>query len=247
MTVVPAMSDLLTSAPAEPTRREPKAGPRLGHRGQQTRAALLVAAREAFTSGGYHGTTVAKIADRAGVSLGTFYTYFADRSAILAHLVQDSVRGLLADPDRTWRVSQGREGIHRVLLSYLKAHAEDAPFWAVWEEVTLTDPVLAELRRELSRLLIASVTRELTRGIDAGLVRPDIDPESCARALTGMVDRYCHVTFSFDPPQHQPSPQASAEVLTDIWARAVLLDPDLAGSADRGAAVPRPRETGSPR
>lgn len=231
---------VLSAVPAEPTRREAGAGPRLGERGQRTRAALLAAARDVFTVNGYHGTSVAMIAERAGVSLGTFYTYFADRSGMLAQLVEDAVRSLLADPDRVWRVAQGREGIYRVLLSYVRAHSEDAGFWGVWEEVTLTDVPLAALRRDLSRLLIATVSRELARGIEAGLVRPDVDPDGTARALTSMVDRYCHVTYSFDPPDPPPSAEQSAHVLTEVWARTVLIDPGSAPAPRRPESKRKP-------
>jgi AcrR family transcriptional regulator len=52
-------------------------------RGEQTRAAIFGAALELFQERGYEATTMRAIAERAGVSLGSSYHYFASKS----HLV----------------------------------------------------------------------------------------------------------------------------------------------------------------
>ena len=88
---VPAPND---AAAHGPTRRDADAGARLSTRGLRTRTALLASARELFSARGYQSTTVALIAQHAGVSLGTYYQYFADRSDILSELVADAVADL---------------------------------------------------------------------------------------------------------------------------------------------------------
>ena len=53
-------------------------------RGQATRAAIAAAAQELFLERGYDGTTMRAVAERAGVSVGNAYYYFASKE----HLVQ---------------------------------------------------------------------------------------------------------------------------------------------------------------
>lgn len=53
-------------------------------RGEQTRAAIAAAAQELFLERGYDKTTMRAVADRAGVSIGNAYYYFASKE----HLVQ---------------------------------------------------------------------------------------------------------------------------------------------------------------
>ena len=53
-------------------------------RGEQTRAAIAAAAQELFLERGYDRTTMRAVADRAGVSIGNAYYYFASKE----HLVQ---------------------------------------------------------------------------------------------------------------------------------------------------------------
>jgi AcrR family transcriptional regulator len=53
-------------------------------RGEQTRSAIAAAAQELFLERGYDRTTMRAVADRAGVSIGNAYYYFASKE----HLVQ---------------------------------------------------------------------------------------------------------------------------------------------------------------
>jgi AcrR family transcriptional regulator len=48
----------------------------LSKRGLDTRRRLLDAAEQVFGALGYHGASVVKVAETAGVAAGTFYLYF---------------------------------------------------------------------------------------------------------------------------------------------------------------------------
>jgi AcrR family transcriptional regulator len=55
---------------------------------------ILAAARRVFASRGFRGTTIADIADEAGIALGTIYLYFASKEAVFAALHQQ-LNGLI--------------------------------------------------------------------------------------------------------------------------------------------------------
>ena len=57
---------------------------------------LVVAAADLFTEQGYDATTVAEIAERAGVTRGTFFRYFADKREVLV-AGQETLSRLLAE------------------------------------------------------------------------------------------------------------------------------------------------------
>jgi len=70
------------------------------------RERLETAALDLFVANGYDQTTVAQIADRAGLNRATFFRYFADKREVLfggedvlASLFGDAIRG--ASPDAT--------------------------------------------------------------------------------------------------------------------------------------------------
>src|SRR5436189_3794597 len=58
-------------------------------RGERTLRKILDAAREEFGERGFSESSIVAITQRAGVALGTFYTYFDSKEAVFQALVRD--------------------------------------------------------------------------------------------------------------------------------------------------------------
>src|SRR5437660_12937235 len=58
-------------------------------RGERTLRKILDAAREEFGQRGFSDSSIVGITQRAGVALGTFYTYFDSKEALFQALVRD--------------------------------------------------------------------------------------------------------------------------------------------------------------
>ncbi len=58
-------------------------------RGRRTQRAILDAAAAEFGEKGFHESSIVSITIRAGVALGSFYTYFESKDALFKALVQD--------------------------------------------------------------------------------------------------------------------------------------------------------------
>lgn len=77
-------------------------------RGERTVRLILDAAAAEFGERGYHEGSIARIAQRAGVAIGSFYTWFDSKEAVFRALVADMSRQvrehvvphILAAPDR---------------------------------------------------------------------------------------------------------------------------------------------------
>jgi len=219
----PVLAALRTRVEA-PVRREDGVEVPLGKRGARTRARLLAAAYEVFRENGFQNSSVALIAERARVGTGTFYQYFRDRTDVLGELVNVGISMLVESGEMTWRVRDGRYGLERMLRRIVDGYAEQAPFWAMWEEVTHTNERLAAVRRDLSRMLEEMVANELRRGRAQRKLTIPGDVNATARALTAMVDRFCYMTYIFDPAD-PPMPAAKAvQLLSELWIRAIELE-----------------------
>ncbi|MCK9248348.1 MAG: TetR/AcrR family transcriptional regulator [Solirubrobacteraceae bacterium] len=73
--------------PSPTRRRRPSQG-----RSRATVEALVEAAAQVFERHGYAAGTTNRIAERAGVSIGTLYQYFADKDALLVAVAEEHLR-----------------------------------------------------------------------------------------------------------------------------------------------------------
>lgn len=195
----------------------------LGPKAERTRARLLDAAREVFTDQDYLATSAADIAERAGVSLGTFYQYFADLNGIVLVLAGEQVIEMLSQHVDEWDPTTGRLGLRRVLAAFVRGYFANASFYRLWEQATAVDRRIADIRRRFWAAYKQEIEKSLIAGMKAGTVRADISAGETARALTHMIERYCYDTCVFDPPQQPVTPEDAADLLTTLWADAIGL------------------------
>jgi AcrR family transcriptional regulator len=200
--------------------RELPAGPKA----RRTRGLILDAARAEFRERGYQRTTMNDVSARAGVSQGTVYQYFRDRSDLVVAIIQEGLRLLLTRTDARWRPGEGTPGLERILTNYAVGFAEAPDVVRVWEEVSHIDEEMADLRRSLRHLFEDSIEHSLRDGQRAGLIAEHLDPGETTRALCAMADRYCYVTYVFDtPPGGPPAPDDTGRLLAAIWSAALGL------------------------
>jgi AcrR family transcriptional regulator len=193
----------------------------LGPKAIRTREAILAAALERFAEDGYQGTSMADVAAAAGMSLGSVYQYFRDRSDLVAALVQRNVTANLATSAPVWRVEDGEPGLRAMLHRFVSSYAETASLAALWEEVTFVDEQLADLRRSLTRVFEGSVVVELRRAARSGSIDAALATPATARALTAMTDRWCYLSFVFDPPREGVDVDEAVDLLARLWAGAL--------------------------
>ena len=83
-------------------------------RSAETVAAILEAAAQILEAGGLSAFTTNAVAERAGVSIGTLYQYFADKNAVLLALAEHQMRATLGAVGRALEPAEGRDAEARV-------------------------------------------------------------------------------------------------------------------------------------
>lgn len=109
--------------PAKAARRSPNQ-----HRSRETVAVILQAAAETLRAHGPGGFNTNRIAERAGVSIGTLYGYFANKQAILIALARELLQ---ADRDHVRRAldhTGGQDPLGAVLAALFERHATDPAY-----------------------------------------------------------------------------------------------------------------------
>jgi AcrR family transcriptional regulator len=207
----------------------------------QTRQAVLVAARDLFTSQGYAGTSVAAIAAAAGVAVDTVYASVGRKPRLLLAVhdlelgesvmplpaeERDYVRRVREAPTAAAKISAYAEALGRLLprtvplLDALRAAAADDPDCAaVWAEVS-------ERRARNMRLFAADlrVTGEL---------RDDLSDDEVADLVWTMNGpEYFGLVTS-----RGLDAAGYAATVADVWTR-TLLGPGLGSTRPRPARRP---------
>jgi len=152
-------------------------------RGLATRERLLAAAQEVFAEGSYHEVSVSAICRRAGVALGTFYQYFADKEAIFSELVARTSMALQMELTYALR-SDGdlREQLDRLLTTFFAFIRHHRASYRIFREVEFINK---RMHHRFYDGLIALVREFLSEQQRRGQVRA-LDREVAAVALIGV-------------------------------------------------------------
>jgi AcrR family transcriptional regulator len=175
---------------AAPAALQPRKAPRQ-QRAVETRDRIVDAAARIFGEHGYaHGTTN-RIADEAGISVGSLYQYFPNKDAILVCLAErhvaegtDLVLGRLAAEPATGIVPLLRQ----VVGAMVDLHRGAGRLHQVlFEEAPRPAPFLAELH-ELEDRIVAVVADVLRADPSVTVADPDV----AARMLVVGIESYVH-------------------------------------------------------
>jgi AcrR family transcriptional regulator len=94
-------------------------------RAQETVSAILEAAAQVFADAGYAEGTTNRIAERAGVSVGSLYQYFPNKNALLVALVDREVEdGIHRMAEWVRRAQSAEEGLRPLLAAFVGSMVE---------------------------------------------------------------------------------------------------------------------------
>jgi len=185
-------------------------------RGRKTMRAILDAAAREFGEKGFHDGSITGITQRAGVALGSFYTYFESKDAVFRALVEDmstQVRehvtpAIRAAPDQ---IAAERAGL-LTFLEFARAHKE---IYRIIDEAEFVDP---ERFRQHYNSTAARITARLKAAAARGEVRTDVS-EVHAWAIMGM---NVFLGMRFCVWDDDVAPAEIADAVADLLAHGLL-------------------------
>ncbi len=204
----------------------------------QTRRRVLAAARELFLACGYTATTVAAVAQAAGVSPDTIYVSLGGKRGLLEGVYALAV----SDPDdRARREQQHRRdqasvltGPHQRLRQLIAASSETlartSPVHAVIRGAADGHPFAAELRTQMLHTRLQIQSRNLRDHLGPALC-DGITPPQAAERYSALLSPELYHLLTVE--RHWPARQYQT------WV-ADLLDRDLLGWRRLPAAVTAP-------
>jgi AcrR family transcriptional regulator len=191
----------------------------------QTRRAVVAAARELFLAQGYAATTLAAIADAAGVSVQTVYAQFKNKPALVKQVVDEAVAGddepvplngrpeilaQIAEPDPWVRI-----GMHARFVASTMPRVEP-----VFRMVALAAAADSGMRAEEQRLTEGRLEgmREMA-GLYAGRGELAVPLEEAAQRIAALMQPELYRRTVLD---HGWSIEEYAEWLAALMAASIL-------------------------
>ena len=190
-------------------------------KGHRTRSQIVAAAADVFTRDGYVATSMADIAEQAGLSMGGLYRYFASKEELFGVLAHEYLDLLLHTLEEAWgelsvRPAKGVVDINRALVGFWAHHAGLS---RVLDEAAAVAPEHLDAVNGARAKAVAGISRRL---VVAGRV-----PEE--RSLPRLVDLLLEMTLrasrqvADDPAL---SEDTTVDLLVDLWSSALApLDP----------------------
>ncbi|ONH30793.1 TetR/AcrR family transcriptional regulator [Pseudofrankia asymbiotica] len=218
-------------ATAVPADREKPNGPR-SRKGVATRARLLGAAKAVFEEDGFLEARISDIAERAGLSHGSFYHYFDSKEQIfrevamaLSDLLHAPLSTAIFDPSST---ASPQERIRAGNRRFLEDYRREAKIIGVIEQVCRHDTHLNMMRFEHEQHDRERVSNSIAQLQRKGWIDPTINPAIAASALGAMVTRFAEMWLV--QGLFQPDFDDGVEQLTHLFLNALNLRERPAGA-----------------
>lgn len=212
-----------------------KANPPRSQKGARTRARLLEAAKAVFEQDGFLEARISDIAERAGLSHGSFYHYFDSKEEIfreVAEAVEDQLSapmaGVILDPESH---ASPPERIREALRRHLESYRREARIIGVIEQMSRYDKQVNDVRQARHDHYSKQVADSIRALQEHGLADPELDPKIAAAALGAMTSRFPEmwlvqgaITCSFD---------RAVDQLARMFVNALGLTEERAGTRRR--------------
>ena len=168
-------------------------GAKLGQnnvKGEQTKVAILLAAEQVFAEAGYRGSSLAAVAERAGVTQSGLLHHFKNKEELLMGVLEQHE---LAD-DALLLKPLSRGGVSVIealgdLVADYSANRVGVRLFSVLvaESTAIEHPGHEYMRRRYDKLR-QRLVGALAAGIEKGELRPDVPLEDLASALIALMD-----------------------------------------------------------
>ena len=183
-----------------------------------TQQRILVAAASLFVARGYERTTIADVADRAGVSRATVFWHFSDKAGLfreafsfLVRPFRESLEARLDDlpPEKRLVEQIGR------YQNMVRAHEESIQGFLNWliETPDLRDWVVRSLL-DLHQRFTGSLSETLSE-----LLPPGSDPGAAAAGLVSMLDGVLILSLFDSSREANEQRRAGVDVIVALLSR----------------------------
>jgi len=193
----------------------------------ETRRRILEAARELFTRDGYVTTTIAAIADHAGVAVQTVYASAKSKREILKGIldlaINDDDERVSVQASSRWQQIEAEPDPRTKLSALARLHRDicvrEAPVFAIMADAAGSDPEIRTLMHDMADQRYQDHHRLAKTLLDTRHLRPVLTPRRAADIMSALANEQTYLTLVRD---RRWSPQDYESWLADQLIAALL-------------------------
>ena len=192
---------MTTARPTTTNGTDKPSGPR-SRKGIETRARLVEAAKDVFERDGFLDARISDIAEKAGLSHGSFYHYFESKEEVFREVaaeveqrLSEPLYSVILDAHST---ASPYERIHEGIRRNFESYRDEARIMGVIEQVSRFDDALRAFRNERHHTSTAQIADSIRRLQQHGLADKHLDPSIAAAGLGAMTYRFPEMWFVQD-------------------------------------------------
>lgn len=155
------------------------------------RRQLIAAAEEVFATKGYAETTMADLAEAAGVTRPTVYAYFSSKDDVLSAVAEGVRDSFIALQQQSG--STPAETFVLTLRAYLLEFVRHYGVLTVITHQALADPAYATILDEIHRRTNRRHAKFMHRLVEMGIAAPELAPDEIAEIVTGASMRFAQL------------------------------------------------------
>jgi AcrR family transcriptional regulator len=161
----------------------------------ETKNRILVAAKDQFAKNGFHGTNAKEIAAAAGVSVGSFYSYFKDKKELFMDIFREHIEEKVVQilGQHRFDANNRKEGVYRLIKAMLDAHDPYPQFHREVLAMRYSDQEVEAAFTEIDRHSLGHVERFIEQFHDKLRIT---DIKTAARIVSAAVEAIiCAITI----------------------------------------------------
>src|SRR4051812_5944247 len=183
-------------------------------RGERTLRKILDAARDEFGARGFSDSSIVGITQRAGVALGTFYTYFDSKEALFQALVRDMSAQVRDNVGPALKGAvDALDGERRALEAFLKFARDHRDIYRIVDEAEFVEPAVYREHYETTATRIAA---RLAAARDLGEIGNSFSDRDIEILAWGMMGANVFLGLRFAVWESADSERV-ASIMSHIW------------------------------
>ena len=138
---------------------------------------------------GSENVTVRRLAEAVGVTGGAIYRHFKSKKEILLFLVDYIEENLIGGIEKGYSVQKPMVSLEKILKDHLSSieQRRGISFLVIAEIISLGDRRLNRKIFEVLNKYLGHIKAIISKGIELGEIRGDVDPDTAAKIFFGMI------------------------------------------------------------